>query len=89
MSPKTLLTVKIDPELKEQAKKTAAEFGMPLGTMVNALLRDVVRNQRVEFIAASPASLTRIQKIRKDAATGKNVRGPFTSGNDLIKDLRR
>lgn len=47
---KTLLTIKIDKKLKKQAQETAAAFGLPLGTMVNSLLRETVETGRLELL---------------------------------------
>lgn len=45
MKDMTVMSLKIDRNLKESAQKTAAEFGLPLGTMINALLREIVRTR--------------------------------------------
>jgi addiction module RelB/DinJ family antitoxin len=74
---KTLLTVKIDKKLKAQAQKIAFEFGLPLGTMVNSLIRRTVNEGRLELITVKPAALRRINKIRKEMREGKG-HGPFT-----------
>ncbi len=84
---KTLLTVKIDKTLKAQAEKIASEFGLPLGTMVNSLIRRTVNEGRLELIAVKPAALRRINTIRKEMREGKG-HGPFTA-DELIKDLER
>lgn len=82
---KTLLTIKIDKKLKEAAKKTAAEFGLPLGTMVNSLIRKTVNQGRLELIIPTPAALRRINRIRKEMREGKG-HGPFTI-DELRKEL--
>ncbi len=82
---KTLLTVKIDKKLKAQAEKVAAEFGLPLGTMVNSLIRRTVNEGRMELIAVKPAALRRINRIRKELREGKG-HGPFTI-DELSKEL--
>lgn len=82
---KTLLTVKIDKTLKAQAEKIAAEFGLPLGTMVNSLIRRTVNEGRMELIAVKPAALRRINRIRKEMREGKG-HGPFTF-DELRKEL--
>ncbi len=74
---KTLLTVKIDKRLKAQAEKIASEFGLPLGTMVNSLIRRTVNEGRLELIAVKPAALRRINRNRKEMREGKG-HGPFT-----------
>lgn len=84
---KTLLTVKIDKKLKAQAERVASEFGLPLGTMVNSLIRRTVNEGRLELIAVKPAALRRINNIRKEMREGKG-HGPF-SAEELIKELER
>lgn len=44
---KTLLTVKIDKKLKEEVAKIAKKLGMPLGTMVVALIKQVVKQRYI------------------------------------------
>lgn len=78
---KTLLNVKTDKRLKQNAQKTAKELGLPLGTIINAYLRELVREKRVIFSAPLlPNKHTRevLQKIAKDIAQGKNTDGPFS-----------
>ena len=84
---KTLLTVKIDKKLKAQAEKVAHEFGLPLGTMVNSLIRRTVNEGRLELIAGKPAALRRINRIRKELREGKG-RGPFTI-EELVEEIER
>ena len=40
---KTLLNVKTDKRLKRDAQRVARELGLPLSTIMNAYLRDLVR----------------------------------------------
>ena len=80
---KTLLTIRIDKKLKRQAEETAASFGLPLGTMVNSLIRRTVNEGRIELITPTPAALRRINRIRKEMREGKG-HGPFT-----IEELRK
>lgn len=82
---KTLLTIKIDKELKKRAEKTAAAFGLPLGTMVNTLIRHTVNEGRLELVVPTPAALRRINRIRKELREGKG-HGPFTF-EELKKEL--
>ncbi len=44
---KTLLTVKIDKKLKEDAAQVAKKLGMPLGTMVVMLIKQVVKQRYI------------------------------------------
>ena len=88
---KTLLTVKTDKTLKKAAQRTAAEIGIPLGTLVNAYLRQMVHEQRVEFSAPIPKpSVGRsLVKASADYRKGKNISPGFTSGKEAIAWLRK
>ena len=46
---KTILNIKTDKKLKEEAQKVAKELGLPLGTIINAYLRELSREKRVVF----------------------------------------
>lgn len=72
---KTLLTVKIDKTLKANAQKTAEKFGIPLGTLVNSMLKQMVLRQEVNFSTLQPSkSLIRsLKEYEKDKASGKNI----------------
>lgn len=76
---KTLLTVKTDPKLKRGAQKVAQGLGLPLGTIVNAYLKELIREKRVVF-SAPPVPNTRTQALLKRIMrdrSGKRNRGPF------------
>ncbi len=84
---KTLLTVKIDKKLKERAKKTAAEFGLPLGTMVNSLILNTVENRRLDLVLRPNARLLRsIAEAEREYKQGKLK--SFASVEALSADLR-
>lgn len=83
---KTLLTIKIDKKLKERAKETAAEFGIPLGTMVNSFLLNTVENRRFALTLRPTARLKKsISDGRREYASGKLE--TFDSVEELIADL--
>lgn len=85
---KTLLTVKIDKKLKERAKRTAAEFGIPLGTMVNSFLLNTVENRRFALTLKPTARLKKsIVEAHEEWQNGKDK--IFDSVDDLIADLNR
>ena len=45
----TTLTIKMDKKLRDQAKKAAAEVGVPLTTVVAGLLRRFARDKEITF----------------------------------------
>ena len=83
---KTLLTVKIDKKLKARAKRTAAEFGIPLGTMVNSFLLNTVENRRFVLTLRPTARLMKsIIEAERDYKNGKLKE--FDSVENFIADL--
>lgn len=78
---KTLLNIKTEKGVKREAQKVAKELGLPLGTIINAYLRELVREKRVLF-SAPPVPNKRTQqllkKIRRDMKLKKRSTGPFS-----------
>ncbi len=78
---KTLLNIKTDKKLKKEAQMAARELGLPLGTIVNAYLKEFIREKRIIF-SVPPVPNKRTQKllteIAKDIRNDKKVDGLFT-----------
>ena len=87
---KTIINIKTDRDVKELAQKIAKELGLPLSTIVNAYLKDFIRNKSVNLAIAPRMSRqleSLIGRVEKDVATGKNISGPFSSADELIAHL--
>lgn len=87
----TTMSIKIDENLKRQAQATASAIGIPLSTLINAYLREVVATGRVEFSAAEPMTpqMERIiEQAEKEIAAGETY-GPFESVEDMLDSLHR
>ncbi len=57
---KTVLNIKTDAKLKRNAQDIARKLGLPLGTIMNAYLRELVQEQRITFsIHPEPNTTTR------------------------------
>ena len=72
---KTVINVKTDKKLKKDAQRVAQALGLPLGTIVNHYLRNLVREKRVVFSTPLvPNAKTRalLDKIERDRKKGKN-----------------
>ena len=85
-----VINIKTDPKLKKEIQGVAKELGLPVGTIINAYLRELVRERRVVFSA--PPALNRhterlLGSIDKDIRAGKNASGPFNL-NEAITHLR-
>lgn len=88
---KTVINIKTDKDVKEEAVKTAKQIGLPLSTVVNAFLKQFVAQQSVTF--AVPLKPTRwlqgiLLEADKDFLEGKNITGPFHSAEETMSSLR-
>lgn len=86
---KTVISVKIDKDVKESAQEVAKSAGLTLSTLVNSYLRQVSATRRIELFAPEPMTphLEKlIAEVEKSIATG-NVSKGFTNVDDFIADL--
>ena len=51
MNTYTILNIKTDKKLKAEAQKLAGELGVPLSTVMNAFLKQFVRDKEITFSA--------------------------------------
>ncbi len=87
---KTILNIKTDEEVKQSAQRIAKELGLPLSTVVNAYLKEFVRNREVRF-SLEPQLRPEVEKLLKRAAadyrTRKNIAGPFSTAREMAAYL--
>ena len=73
---KAVINFKIDTEVKEEAQKLARELGMPLSSIVNAQLRELIRTRQLN-VSAEPRITPYLERIiegvEQDRKTGKNI----------------
>ena len=84
---KTILNVKTDVEVKEQAQMLAKHLGVPLSLVVNSYLKEFVRSG--EFTLSRephlrPEVAKRVEKAMSEAAAGKNLSPAFSNAKDAI-----
>lgn len=76
-----MLNIKTDKKIKQEAQKTARELGLPLGTIINAYLKELAREKRVLF-SVPPVPNQRLQtllkKIKSEAKKKRKVMKPLT-----------
>lgn len=83
---KTLLSIKTDKEVKQKAQKLAGKLGFPLSTIINAYLREFVRDRSIHFSLEEhvrPRVGRLLKQASEDYRKGKNVAGPFASAKDM------
>jgi addiction module RelB/DinJ family antitoxin len=88
----TVISVKVNKEIKEQAQEIAKSVGIPLSTLINAYLRQLVVTRRVELY--SPVQMTpklekAIAAVEADIAQGKNLSPKFKTAKDAMVWLNK
>jgi antitoxin component of RelBE/YafQ-DinJ toxin-antitoxin module len=86
---KTILNIKTDKHVKLAAKKAAEEIGIPLGTIVNAFLRQLGHNKEISFSAPyKPTKYLKevIAEAEREFVAGKAA-GSFRTTAELRASL--
>ncbi|MEX0931954.1 MAG: type II toxin-antitoxin system RelB/DinJ family antitoxin [Candidatus Paceibacterota bacterium] len=91
MNTHTILNIKTDKKLKAEAQKVASELGVPLSTVLNAFLKQFVRDKEITLSAnqyrPTPHLEGIIAQAQKEYEAGDFV-GPFKTGEDFITHLK-
>ncbi len=83
MNTKTVINIKADKEVKEQAQYIAERLGVPLSSVINSFLKQFIRIEEVTFstsVKMTPALESILVEIEKDRKKHRNVSKPFTVG---------
>lgn len=87
---KTMINIKADKEVKESAQRIAADLGLPLSAVVNAYLKEFIRERSVCF-SAEPELRPEVGKAllqaSRDYKVKKNIIGPFYGAKEMDKFL--
>lgn len=87
----TVISVKVDQDVKDSAQEVAKSVGLSLSTLVNAYLRQVSTTRRIELYAPeqmTPKLQRLIAEVEAELANGKTA-GPFHTIEDFIADLEK
>lgn len=86
----TTIHVKTDIKTKDNAKKIAESFGFTLTSLVNALLKQIVRKRRISVdLDEEPTKymLESLKKSEEDVKAGRVI--SFDSGKDVLDYLAK
>ena len=89
---KTLINIKTDKHVKVGVQKIAKELGMPLSAIINAYLKQLLREKRIHFsIPLDPNKKTAelLRRAREDFKKGRNISPAFDNAEDAIAYLHR
>lgn len=85
------ILIKIDKNLKDEARKVSSELGLPLSTVINAFLRQFVRDKEVTFAAHQYRPTPYLERVLTEAQREfehGEYSGPFTE-KTLITHLKK
>ncbi|TSC67998.1 MAG: hypothetical protein G01um101466_582 [Parcubacteria group bacterium Gr01-1014_66] len=83
---KTLLSIKTDAEVKRGVKKIAEELGLPLSTIINAYLKQLLRERRVDFslpLAPNKKTTKLLRQAHEDYKKGRNISPVFETAEAM------
>lgn len=86
----TVISVKIDKDVKASAQEVANSAGLTLSTLVNAYLRQVAATRRIELYAPEPMTpkLEKlIEEVEAELKNGKTSKS-FDSVEEFLSDLK-
>lgn len=89
---KTVLNVKTDSDVKEQAQSLAKHLGVPLSVVVNSYLKEFVRSGEFTLRREPklrPEVARRIEKAIAETAEGKNVSPAFNTAKEAMAWLNK
>jgi len=87
----TVISVKIDKDVKTSAQEVAKSAGLTLSTLVNSYLRQVASTRRIEIYAPEPMTPKLeglIVQIEADLKADK-VSKKFDNVEDFLADLKK
>ncbi len=87
----TVMSVKVKKDLKAKAQAVAGQYGIPLGTLLNAYMHQLVLTGQVYFPAvevATPQMEKIIAEIEAERRDDKTI-GPFETVEEFIADLEK
>ena len=86
VSMRTVIYIKSDKEIKENAQKLARELGLSLSDVINASLRNFLRTREVYF-SAIPRMTPELEKllgpIEKDIRNEKNLSSGYSDASEI------
>ncbi|HUD03279.1 MAG TPA: type II toxin-antitoxin system RelB/DinJ family antitoxin [Patescibacteria group bacterium] len=87
----TVISVKLDKDLKDSAQEVAKSAGLTISSLVNAYLRQVVATRRIELFAPEPITPNLeklIAEVENELKSG-NISKKFDNVEDFLVDLKK
>lgn len=88
----TVIHVKADKQVKENAQKAAKDLGLTLSDVINAALRNFIRTRTVVFSDApqmTPELEKRLDEVEEDIKHNRNLSPKFKTAKEAIEYLNK
>lgn len=88
----TVIHIKADKEVKENAQKAAKDLGLTLTDVINAALRNFIRTREVIFSDVpqmTPELEKRLEKVEEDIKHNRNLSPKFKTAKEAIAYLKK
>lgn len=85
-----MINIKADKAVKQKAQKLARELGLPLSTIINSLLKQLIRNQEIYFSSVpqmTPELEALLGEVEADIAAGRNMGRAFSNAKEMDEYL--
>lgn len=83
----TVISVRLDKDLKEAAQEVAKSVGLPLSTLISAYLHQVVATRQITLRA--PEQMTpHLEKLIEEAEKEESI-GPFSTVEEALAALKK
>lgn len=86
------MNIRMDEDTRKKLKDFAGQVGIPATSLVNASIKQMLRNQQLTLTTAlepTPYLKKIIKEAEADYKTGKNISGPFETADEMIAALER
>lgn len=87
MATTTMVHVRLDETLKEQASETLASMGLTVSDAIRVFLARVVADQELPFALKAPNATSRAAMSEAEAII-KNRRARFVSADAILNDIK-
>ncbi len=88
----TVIHIKADKEVKENAQRAARDLGLTLTDVINASLRNFIRTREVIFSdipQMTPELEKRLEKVEEDIKYNRNMSPKFKTAKEAIAYLKK
>ncbi len=84
------MNIRMDEDTRQKLKDFAGQVGIPATSLVNASIKQMLRNQQVTLstvLEPTPYLEKIIKEAEADYKAGRNISGPFKTADEMIAAL--